>query len=187
MYFYILYIINQTRGLFNKTSLLVWTLHLLNDSESLLNKKWLRPVNSKSNASIGWKAKWNDFLTAVYIVLSHISTQRNTQSFKKSILKNCQHSRSRKPMIIMVAILDFWEKHELNRVQLQVHLHSERKCLIALTLALLNSPQLYNLTLKLISYILYPHKMIYSICNEVVNSQSDMWVMSHKCRYLTKK
>ena len=30
---------------------------LLNDSERLLNKKWLCPVISKSNTSIGWKAK----------------------------------------------------------------------------------------------------------------------------------
>ena len=38
---------------------------LLNDSERLLNKKWLRPVISKSNASIGWKAKGNTFLPEV--------------------------------------------------------------------------------------------------------------------------
>ena len=30
---------------------------LLNDSERLLNKKWLRPVISNSNVSIGKKAK----------------------------------------------------------------------------------------------------------------------------------
>ena len=38
---------------------------LLNDSERLLNKKWLRPVIGKSSASISWKEKRISFLLAV--------------------------------------------------------------------------------------------------------------------------
>ena len=45
--------------------LLMYHYIVLNDSKRLLNKKWLRPVISKSNASIVWKAKRNTFLPAV--------------------------------------------------------------------------------------------------------------------------
>ena len=48
---------------------------LLNDSERLLNKKWLRPVTNKSNPPIGWKSIrklffWYTLLTKVLIIES---------------------------------------------------------------------------------------------------------------------
>ena len=38
---------------------------MFNDSERLLNKKWLQPVTNQSNAPIGGKAKRNTFLPSV--------------------------------------------------------------------------------------------------------------------------
>ena len=67
-----------------RSSLFCMIITLLNDSERLLNKKWLCPIIRKSDASICWKGKQYTFLHVFYIVFFHISTQRNKHGHSKN-------------------------------------------------------------------------------------------------------
>ena len=91
---------------------------LLNDSECSLNRKWLRIVTNKSNPT-----HWLE-INAKHLPtfgsngsISYISTQRNIQTnkgtfhSKNRIWKYCVHSPSRKPIVGLVAIIDFRAIH----------------------------------------------------------------------------
>ena len=83
--------------------LLVWSLHCwMNDSQCLLNKKWL---HLKCIHWLEIKAKHLS-TCSLNCFNSYIHKKETNSSFQK-----CAHSPSPKPIVIMVAILEFWAKH----------------------------------------------------------------------------
>ena len=124
---------------------------LVNDSERLFNKKWLRPVTNQSNHPSGWKAKPNTFLHSVLLDPFHMSTTNIHRHSKNRIWKYCVHGSSRKLIIILVAILEYRAKHLSSWIasackRLGERLRSEENHWIALgVLALLNTLQVYQL------------------------------------------